>query len=109
MRIFVAVMLLLTSASSGWAYTGLMSPEVEVNCIKQDDSCEVIRLADDRRATLPSSEVLTYLATELRLPSKSKLKLVAMEDNFLKLKLRLEGAGYRIVTSVSIGLKRKEA
>jgi hypothetical protein len=86
----------------------IVKHDAEVKCINRDGSCEVIRLADCRRATLPPSGVLPYVTDELRLPSKSKLQLDAREGDFSALKLQLEAAGYRIVSSMVIGLRPKE-
>ena len=86
-----------------------VKPDVEISCIRRDASCDVIRWADDRRATLPPADVLTYLAEELRLPSKSKLRLVALVGNFSKLKSQMQAAGYLVVNSVEVGLKDRES
>jgi hypothetical protein len=86
----------------------IVKHDAEVNCINRDGSCEVIRLADRRRATLPRSGVLPYVTDELRLPIKSKLQLDAREGDFSALKLQLEAPGYRIVSSMVIGLRPKE-
>ena len=86
----------------------IVKHDAVVNCINRDGSCEVIRLADGRRATLSPSGVLPYVTNELRLPSKSKLQLDAREGDFSALKLQLEAAGYRIVSSMVIGLRPKE-
>ena len=83
----------------------LVKPDVEISCVRRDGSCDVIRLADDRRAALLPGVILAYLAEELRLPSKSKLSLVAMAGTFAKLKSQLQSAGYLVVNSVEIGRK----
>jgi hypothetical protein len=84
-----------------------VKPDVQVTCVSRDGLCEVIRLGDDRHATVQRADVLAYLTNELRLPLKSTLGLVAMTDDFFSLKLQMQSAGYLVSSSVEIGVKAR--
>jgi TonB family protein len=91
------------SASSTLPISGPVKPDVEISCIRQDGLCDVVRLQDDRHATLLPTNVLAYLADELKLPSKSKLSLAARTGTFDELKSQMQSKGYLVVNSAQIG------